>query len=98
MLRLVFRGFGGAGVADFRAKRAEPGREVTASGHEPGGERAKIGAIAIEFDATRHLLHIFFVQTFRCAVFTGRRAGATGIDTALVFLVWHMFPPVPFTS
>ena len=72
MLVFVFRAFGGAGIAHFRA------------------ERAKIGAIAIELDAARHFLHILFVQAFRRAVFAGCRASVTGIDTAVVFLVWHV--------
>ena len=64
MLRLVFRALGGAGVADFSAKRTDPGRELATSRHEPGGESANIRAVTIQFDATRHFLHIFFVQAF----------------------------------
>src|SRR5205085_2888025 len=91
MLRLVFLALGGTGIAHFRAERAEPGRELAASRHEPGGERAKIRAIAIQFDATRHFLHILLVQACRRAVFARCRALVTRVDTALVFFVWHMF-------
>ena len=55
MLRVVLGALGGTGIAYFRAQCAEPGGEIAASRHEPGGQRAEIGAIAIQFDAARHL-------------------------------------------
>jgi hypothetical protein len=94
MLRLMFLAFGRAGIADFSTESAQTRREVAASRHQPCRERAEIRAIAIHLDATRHLLDIFLMQTFRCAMFARSGARVTSIDTGLVFFVWHICSPV----
>src|SRR4051812_46926263 len=90
MLWLVFRAFGSARFAYFGAERTKSGCELAAARHELGGENAEIGAIAIQFYAPCHLLHILLVQTFRRAVLACCRACVARVDTALVFLVWHI--------
>ena len=64
MLRIVLRALSGTRIADFRAKRAELGSEVTATRHETHCESANIGAIAIQLDATSHHLYILLMQAF----------------------------------
>lgn len=87
MLVIVLCAFGGAGIADLSADRAKPGREITSARHKPRGERAKIGAIAVELNATRHHLHVRLVQAFRCAMLASDRAGDAGMNATLVFLL-----------
>jgi hypothetical protein len=91
MLCLVFPAFGRTSVAHFRAKRAEPGGEFTSPRHESRRERAEIAAIAIQFDATRHPLHLLLAQAFGGAAFACRRACVTRVNTALVFFVWRIY-------
>ena len=91
MLVVVLRTFLCARIADLGADRAEPGRELTSAGHEPNGERAEVGAIAVELDATRHHLYVLLVQAFGCAMLASDRAGDARMDATLVFLIGHIF-------
>jgi hypothetical protein len=78
-----------ASVADFRAQRTDPLRELGASCHFAHRKRANVGAAAVELDAAHHHRDVFFVQAGGRAVFTRFHALMTGFDTALVFFVGH---------
>ncbi len=87
MLVVVPGAFRGAGVADFRAERAERAElrvEFRAAAHEGGGEPASVGAINAETRALRHL-----AEASVSAMFAFLRAAHAGVDTALVFLMCH---------
>ena len=84
MLVVVLGAFRGAGVADFRAERAELRVEFLSAAHEGGGEPARIGAINAKTRALRHL-----AEASVSAMFAFLRAAHAGVDTALVFLMCH---------
>ena len=87
MLGIVLCTFLCARIAGVSANRANPGRELTSAGHQPYGQRAEVGAIAVELDATRHHLYVLLVQAFGCAMLASDRAGDAGMDATLVFLM-----------
>jgi len=87
MLVIVLRAFLGARIADVRTDRAKPGRERTSAGHQAYRQCTQIGAIAVELDATRHHLHVLFVQALRRAMLASDGAGDAGVHAALVFLM-----------
>ena len=90
MLVVVFRAFLRAGIADLCANRADPGRVLASSRHQPDGQRANICAIAIQLDAASHHLYVLLVQALRCAMLARDSAGDAGMNTTLIFLVWHL--------
>jgi hypothetical protein len=87
MLVFVFRAFLRARITDIRADSADPSRKLTAARHQPYGESADIRAIAVQFDAAGHHLHVLLVQAFGCAVLASDRAGDARMDATLVFLM-----------
>lgn len=87
MFRVVLFAFARAGVADFRAQRADPHRELAAAGHQTHRKSAHVGAIAIELDAASHHLHVLLAQAFRGTALAGDHAPDAGMHTTLVFLV-----------
>src|SRR2546423_6676625 len=89
MLRIILLAFFCARLADLCAKRTKSRCEITAARHQPHRKGADVRAVAIELDATSHLLYILLVQAFRRAMFARYRAGNTRVDTTLVFFVWH---------
>ena len=90
MLCLVLSAFITACLADFCADAAKTPRELGATCHETRRRGADGGAGAIEFDAAGHRLNILLLQTFRRTMLAGDGAVVTGVDTALIVLVWHI--------
>lgn len=92
MVVLVLGTFRTTGLADLRAKLADALCELRAARHFAQGERADVGAAAIEFDAPGHHLDVFFVQARGGAMFAGFEASLARGDAIFVFLVRHGIP------
>ena len=84
----------GAGLADLRACGADCVGKLAASTHETGRIAADRRTVNVQGDASRHHLHVLFVQAGRDAVITGGSAFVAGIDTILHFLVGHDGDPL----
>lgn len=65
MLVIVLCAFLCARLATLSANGAKPGRELAPARHEPHRENTEVCAIAIEFNAARHYLHVLPAQTFK---------------------------------
>lgn len=89
MLRIVLCAFRTARVADLRAKRAESRGEFAAAGHESHRQRTDVRAITIQLDTASHHFHVLLAQAFGRAVFARDHACYAGVDTTLIFFVWH---------
>ena len=89
---LVLVTFRTAGFTDLRAELADAIRELGTTRHFAYGERADVGAAAIEFDAPDHHPDVLFVQARGGAMFARFDAFLAGCDAIFVFLVRHGIP------
>ena len=76
-----------AGLADFGALAQQVLGVLGTPGDQAGGQRADIGAVAVQTDTADHHLHVVFLQAGRGAVLTGGDTGIEGVEQALILLV-----------
>jgi hypothetical protein len=65
----------------------------TAARHRGCSQRADLGAVHIQGDATRHCPDVLLVQTRRRAVIACNRTGIAGLYAGVKFLLDHIESP-----
>jgi len=76
-----------AGGTDLRAERTQSGGKVGITRKLAGGERANIGASAIEIEAARHHFDVILLETKAGAPFASGGAGPARIDADLMSIL-----------
>lgn len=89
MIHFVPGAFRATGFANLRANRTNPDGKIGVPGHFSCCQGTDIRATSVEFDAADHHFDILFFQTRGSALFAGDDASMTGLDTSLVFFVFH---------
>lgn len=80
MLHLVLGALVTTRLTDVSAQAADGLRMFAATGHRCDGQLADRSAIHVHCDASRHHLHVLFLQTGGSAVVAGYRTGVAGFD------------------
>jgi hypothetical protein len=80
MFRFVLLALGSTSIANVGTKPAEFCGEMRTATHEAGGHPTDLGAIAVQADAFRHHLDVFFAQASGCTMLAFLSALYAGFD------------------
>jgi hypothetical protein len=94
MLHLVLGALVTTGLADVGAQAANGFGMFAATGHQGCSQRADLGAIHVQRDASSHRLHVLLLQARSSAVIAGHCASVARFDAGIEFLMRHFFPEV----
>jgi hypothetical protein len=89
VIHAVLGALGSADVADLRAEGADLGGELGAARHLASGERADLGAAAVELDAANQSVDVGLAEAGRGATFAGFDAVVAGLDAVVKGEVAH---------
>lgn len=89
MIVRVLAALFGAFATNSCAELAKRLGEGAVTSHQRRGNGAHIGAIAVELDAARHHLYVFFAQTRRGAGLANQSTVRAGLDARLVIGIEH---------